>query len=127
MFTTENKSQDQLVEILARSAQSTKYFCQVFFPEVFFRPFSKIHDHIFELLDAPDVQQIAIAAPRGVGKTSIIQAYQAKCILLALKNFIIPISAAGDVAIEQSEEIKGILTGNEYVASLFPSFKSDNF
>jgi hypothetical protein len=127
MFTIEDKSQDELIEILAKSAISTKYFCQVFFPEVFFRPFSKIHDTIFDLLDSATDQQIAIAAPRGVGKTSIIQAYQAKCILLALKKFIIPISAAGDVAIEQSEEIKDILTGNEYINSMFPSFKSGNF
>jgi len=127
MLDTATKSNDELVEILAKSAVSTKYFCQVFFPEVFFRPFSKIHDEIFELLDTPGIQKIAIAAPRGIGKTSIMQAYQAKCILLALKKFIIPISAAGDVAIEQSEEVKDIITGNEYIGELFPSFRSDNF
>lgn len=126
-FTIDDKSDDEIVEILARSTIDTKYFCQVFFPEVFFRPFSKIHDEMFELLDAPDIQQIAIAAPRGIGKTSIIQAFEAKCILLALKKFIIPISAAGDVAIEQSEDVKDIITGNEYVNEIFPSFKSDNF
>jgi len=43
-----------------------------FFPERFSLPFAdSVHGKIFDLIDGPD-QKVAIAAPRGWGKTSIV-------------------------------------------------------
>ena len=124
---TQNEEFD---ELLAECYNSTKLFCETFMPHVFYRPFSKIHDQIFELLDDESIQKIAIAAPRGIGKTSIVnKALPAKHILYRTKKYIVPISETSDVAIEQSENLKDELLTNEEATKVFGpiSLRGDTF
>ena len=62
----------ELEIILSQCALSTRMTALTFFPERFYMPFAEsIHGKIFDLIDGPD-QKVAIAAPRGYGKTSIV-------------------------------------------------------
>ena len=62
----------ELQIILQQCAISTRVTAQTFFPERFYMPFAEeVHGKIFDLIDGPD-QKVAIAAPRGYGKTSIV-------------------------------------------------------
>ena len=64
-------------QILAQCSISTRMTALTFFPERFYMPFAEeVHGKIFDLIDGPD-QKVAIAAPRGYGKTSIVaQGYE---------------------------------------------------
>jgi hypothetical protein len=98
------------------------------FPDNFIRPFVSMHQKIFELLDDPSRQLVAIAAPRGWGKTSIVNlAYPAKKILLREKKFIVPVSCTATQAIMQGENLKRELLTNSTIQYFFGNLKSDSF
>lgn len=107
---------------------STKATAKVLFPERFYLPFSPLHDKIFSVLDDDRIQQVVIAAPRGFGKTSIINlAYPAKKILFREKQFIVPISSTATQAILQGENLKRELVTNPVISRLFGPMKTDMF
>ena len=107
---------------------STKLSCKVLFPERFHRPFSSLHDEIFTLLDDPTKQRVAIAAPRGFGKTTIDTiAYPAKHILFNDKKYIVPVSATATSAVLQGENLKNELRSNVDINAMFGSMKSDRY
>lgn len=124
-----NLAKDQaLQDVLVSCYRSTRTSCKVIFPERFTLPFSTLHQEIFNILDDDAIQLAAIAAPRGFGKTSIVNmAYPAKKILFREKNFIVPISCTATQAMMHSENLKRELLTNPIVTDLFGSMKSDSF
>ena len=95
-------TQSELEELLAECHLSTAFFAKTFFPEVFHRPWSALHLQLCNILDDDSKQQVAIAAPRGFGKTSLFNlAFPAKRILFRDSRHFIPVSATADAAIEQ--------------------------
>ena len=61
-----------LSEIFSACSVSTRMTAKTFFPERFHMEFSEeVHGKIFDLIDGP-APKVAIAAPRGWGKTSIV-------------------------------------------------------
>ena len=126
-------SEDYILETLEKSYKSLKFFCHTFMPDTFNLPFSKLHDQMFEILDDRSIQRFAIAAPRGFGKTMITLAYTARDILFGDARYVIPLSATGDSAIEQSENLKNELMSNEEIisipdwAKLRPENREDSF
>jgi len=107
---------------------STKASCSTYFPERFFRPFSRLHDEIFDVLDDDTKQKVVIAAPRGFGKTTIDTiAHPAKRILFREKKYIVPISATATSALLQGENLKNELTGNPIIRQFFGNMKTRNF
>jgi len=115
-------------DALAVCCYSTKASCKVLFPERFSLPFSSLHDEIFEILDDDSIQLAAIAAPRGFGKTSIVNlAYPAKKILFQEKKFIVQISSTATKAVMDSENLKRELMTNPLITELFGNIKSDAF
>ena len=62
---------DDIKNVLARCAVDTRYMANMMFPERFYVDFSPIHKEIFRIIDGPS-QKGAVAAPRGLGKTSIV-------------------------------------------------------
>lgn len=119
---------ESLKDALAVCCYSTKATCKVLFPERFSLSFSSLHDEIFEILDDDSIQLAAIAAPRGFGKTSIVNlAYPAKKILFQEKKFIVQISSTATKAVMDSENLKRELTQNPFVTELFGNIKSDSF
>jgi hypothetical protein len=118
---------EEVREILAHCALHTKATAQTFFPDRFYLPFSEMHETIFDLLDDPEKQQVAIAAPRGFGKTSIIQlAYPAKKMLFREKKFIVPVSSTATHAIMQAENLKRELQANQTIKKMFGPVKAKN-
>jgi len=102
-----------LKEILAQCSISTRMTAQTFFPERFYMPFAEeVHGKIFDLIDGP-ANKVAIAAPRGWGKTSIVAlALIARYILFRKCEFIVYINMSHDAAALQTENLRRELTTN---------------
>lgn len=95
-------------------------FCRFFFPERFNVQFSDLHNQIIEALES-DAQLICIAAPRGIGKTSLVGlGVAARAILYNLFHYILYVSNSETVAEEQTENLKMELMENEKVRKLYP-------
>ena len=118
-----------LKEILANCAVSTKLACKVFYPGRFRLPFSAMHDEVFEALDDDSSQHLVIAAPRGFGKTSIMQlGYPTKRALFGDSRFIVPASATFKQSMMHSENLKRQLETNNRLSQFgFRNLKSDNW
>lgn len=116
---------DQTVDsILDRCSVSTRMTAKTFFPERFSLPFAEaIHGEIFKLVDGPD-NKVAIAAPRGWGKTSIVAlALMARYILFNLTGFICYINKSHDAASLQTENLRRELVTNRDVKTYFGDFR----
>lgn len=112
----------ELDDILAHCIVDIKSTCGIIFPEIFYSPFSTLHQQIFDLINSGH-KKIAIAAPRGIGKTSIARAVVMRSILFHLHNFIVYLSNSATSAEMQTENIKRDLLSNSHVRSLFGNIK----
>ena len=116
---------EEIEEILVNCCASTRVTAPTLFPDRFYLPFAPIHNPIFAILDDDTIDKAVITAPRGLGKTSIINlAYPAKKILFREKKFIVPISNSATQAVMQSENLKRELTTNHIIRSIFGPIKS---
>ena len=119
---------EELVRMLAQCKNSLELFCKTFMPETFWRNFSSLHREIFKVIDDESIQQAAIAAPRGFGKTSIVNmALPMQHILYRTKKYIVTVSSTENSAIEQSENLKKEVAENEVVSEVFGGFRSSEF
>ena len=115
-------------DIMEACYLSTQLFASTFLHERFYRPFDDIHTQIFDIIDDDSIQLAAIAAPRGIGKTSIINlARPAKKIVYDDSPYIVPVSLSATSAVQQSENLKMELLSNEMIVKMFKGFKSDIF
>lgn len=118
------KLDSETMDLLADCSQSTKLCAKVFFPERFSAEFSPLHDEIFDAIDSGH-PRVVIAAPRGIGKTSIVGlALTARSILFNLRRFICYVSMSHDNAALQTENLKMELVTNRIVRRLFGSVKA---
>lgn len=118
----------EIKDIMAKCYPSTRLTAKTLFAERFSRPFSMLHDQIFEPLDDDSIQKLVIKAPRGWGKTSLVNlAYPARKILFRDKKFIVPISNTATQAVLQSENLKYELLTNPFINHIFGPVKSDTF
>ena len=110
--------------VLSNCSASTRVTAKTFFPERFELPFSKaVHDKIFDLIDGPS-RKVAIAAPRGWGKTSIVAlALMARWILFRKTSFICYINKSHDAASLQTENLRRELVTNKMIKTFFGDFK----
>jgi hypothetical protein len=115
----------ELEIILQKCSLSTRMTALTFFPERFYMPFAdEIHGKIFDLIDGPE-QKVAIAAPRGYGKTSIVaEALMARWILFRHTGFIIYINKSHDAASLQTENLRRELVTNRNIRAFFGDFKA---
>lgn len=114
-------------EILYNCSISTEVMAKTFFPERFYMPFApQIHGPIFDLIDGPD-NKIAIAAPRGYGKTSLVGlALISRYILFRKCSFVVYINKSETAAIMQTENLKRELVSNRSIKHFFGSVKTRN-
>jgi len=93
---------------------------KTFFPERFYMEFAEnIHGEIFKLVDGPE-NKVAIAAPRGYGKTSIVAlALAARYILFRHTGFICYINKSHDAASLQTENLRRELVTNKMIKHFF--------
>ena len=116
------KTDPEIQDIVKRCFLSTKTSAKVLFPESFTGDFSPLHDSIIDAFDSPD-RKVVIAAPRGIGKTTITRAYVTKKILFRECHFICYVSNSATMAAMQTENIKRELMTNRVIKKLFGSVK----
>jgi len=114
---------DEIKDLLAECYKSDKIFAKTLFPESFFGPMTLLHDQIFELIES-DEPYVAIAAPRGIGKTTICRTKASKNILYQDSFFIPYVSKSHDAALLQTENLKRDLTSNTEIKKLFGPIKT---
>jgi hypothetical protein len=125
---TAQNIQSGLSEAMVACYRSTRTFAKTIFPERFHLPFSSLHQRIINILDDDSIQLAAIAAPRGFGKTSLVNlAYPAKKILFREKKFIVPVSCTADQAMLQAENLKRELLTNKEIVNLFGEMRTETF
>jgi predicted phage terminase large subunit-like protein len=115
---------DSIKDILSKCSVSTQMTAKTFFPERFHLPFAEnIHGKIFDLIDNDD-NKVAIAAPRGWGKTSIVAlALMARYILFRHTGFICYINKSHDAASLQTENLRRELVSNRMIKYFFGDFR----
>lgn len=122
------KLDSTMQDIFVECCRSVEMTAKVFFPERFHRPFSSGHKQIFAAIDDPSIRKLLIKAPRGFGKTSILQlASNARDLLFQTTNYIVPISKTQDIAVQQAENLKRELQQNELIREFFPDLKTKNW
>lgn len=123
-----NLMSKEVDQILQKCYNDSEFMAKMFFPRHFSRPFDKVHDQIFDLLDNSDNPKKLILAPRGIGKTTIDNLLiPAKKMLFHEKRYIVPVGSTAETAVEQSENLKNELLDNDTVQSLFDLEKTGTF
>jgi len=110
-------------DILVECYKDTSLYCKVFYPDIFYAEFDPPHKDIFDALDRCKAKKIVIAAPRGLGKTSIMRAYAGKNLLFRDSHFLAYGGQAESHAMMQTENIKRELTGNPQIRKIFGAIK----
>ena len=118
----DSSSKEELQELLAHCIVDIKFTCKLLFPDIFYAPFSTLHQQVFDLINS-GVKKIAIAAPRGIGKTSIARTVAMRSILFRLQKFIVYISNSATSAEMQTENIKRDLISNQQIRKMFGNIK----
>lgn len=118
------KHDPQVKQALAECFLSTKTFCRTLMPDVFSKQFSALHDQIFDLIDS-GAPRIAIAAPRGFGKTSIVlMGLVARKVLFKDCKFCVYVSNSATSGELQTDNLKYELVSNEKIKKLFGPMKT---
>ena len=114
-------------DILSICATNTRVLAKTFYPERFKLPFAEnVHGKIFNLIDGPD-QKVAIGAPRGWGKTSIVAlALISRWILFHLTGFVCYINKSHDAASLQTENLRRELVTNKIIRTFFGHYKVED-
>ena len=123
-----NLSRSEKLALAAQCISSTRSTAEICFPFRFKVPFAPLHSEVFDALDDPYCKKLLIEAPRGFGKTSIVQlAFPAKEIAARNANFIIQLSCTSHQATTHSENLKRELAQNPRYVSLFGSMESESW
>lgn len=127
-----NRTRDYLPAIsaglaeLRRStgAQSPRQFAQTYLQSECNLPFSRMHDETFLSLQTMVTKRharLAIAAPRGHAKSTIIAlVYPLWCVLYGKETFVLIVSNTADQANQRLNDIKQQLETNPLLLSDFP-------
>jgi len=127
-----NRTNNYLTCILAEitqarrntGAQSPRQFAEAYLQSHCNLPFSRMHEEVFSLLKEITEKRnarVAIAAPRGYAKSTIISlAYPLWCVLYGKEAFVLIVSNTSDQAILRLNDIKKQLETNTLLLSDFP-------
>jgi len=111
-----------LQETLEACYANIGVFGKTFLPETFVQPFRAPHRAILDAIDS-DAQKIVIAAPRGIGKTSIAKAVAERYIAYRAGHLLGYVSQSETLAMAQTENIKRELLTNKEIRKVFGSIK----
>lgn len=111
-----------IVEHLVKCSMNTKYYAKFLYPDLFSTPFYEPHHEIFDLIDS-GARKIAIAAPRGIGKTTIARTVLKKAIHYREFPFIVYLMNSATVAEMQTENAKRDLLTNQLAKRIFGDIK----
>src|ERR1035437_2360845 len=102
--------------------QSFRVFCETYFPHVFTLAWSDDHLRVIAKIERVVWfgETLAVAMPRGSGKTSLAQAAVQWAILGGWHKFVYLIANTDAAALSLLANIKAHLAGNELLAEDFP-------
>lgn len=120
-------SREHIVDLLLQIDTDLLKAAKILYPDIFYAPFDPIHFRMRDVIQAR-YQKKALAAPRGIGKTSLANLVLPTVkALMGHKRYIVPISATADLAIQQSENLKYQLTKNENILRLFGDVRTSQW
>ncbi len=105
-----------------QACASFRYFCEVYFPEVFYLPWSADHLLVIDKIEQAVLKGglFALAMPRGSGKTVLMQMACLWSALTGATPFVCLIAASADRAKDLLETIKVWLETNDRLHEDFP-------
>lgn len=115
----------EIAYMLGKAYMSTAYYAKFIYPELFYSKFSKLHKQIFNTIDS-GANKIAIAAPRGIGKTTIARTLVSKRLHYRDLDFAVYISNSATFAEMQTENLKRELLYNQMAKKFFGSIKDSD-
>ncbi|MCP3684322.1 MAG: hypothetical protein GY861_16715 [bacterium] len=118
-----DKKDPEVQKLLLQCMRSTRVFAKTFFPHEVEKDFSPLHDKIFAVMDDPDWRKKGIAAPRGMGKTTLAKIKVVKGIVFRESNFVVYLSNSATSAEESTEHIKRMMQENELLRAVFGDVK----
>ena len=118
---------EEVRKVLMKCALSTKVTAKTLFKSLFTAPFSILHNQIFNIIDNENKKRKAIAAPRGIGKTTIARTKIKKGIIFREYRFIVYVSNSATSAEMQTENIKRELLTNALIKQLFGNIKTSDY
>ena len=118
---------EEIRKILMQCSLSTKVTAKTLFNNLFTSPFSILHDQVFNLIDDNTKLRKALAAPRGIGKTTIARTKAMKGILFREYRFIVYVSNSATSAEMQTENMKRELLSNQLIKKLFGNIKTSDY
>lgn len=121
-----NTNDEQTKEILAQCYSDPRKLAQLLFPETYSKPFSKLHDQIFEAIAAGE-KKIVVTAARAFGKTSIARLLAMHSILFRDSRFICYVGLSATFSEMQTENIKMELQSSSNVRLLFGDVSSNYY
>lgn len=101
----EGLTKDEILDLNALCCNDLGIFSKTYLDEAFYAPFSSLHYQIIKAIDSP-WKKVAIAAPRGLGKTSLARSTVIRAISYMQNEFICYISNSATNAEMQTENIK---------------------
>lgn len=106
----------------ARALASFRAFCECYYPDVFYLPWSRDHLEVIGTLEDVVFRggSFAVAMPRGSGKTSLCEAACVFAVLTGTRRFVVLIGAEEQHAGELLESIKTELACNDRLLADFP-------
>jgi len=106
----------------AKAENSFQFFCETYFPEVFYLPWSQDHLRVIEKIERAvrTGGLFAMAMPRGSGKTVLCQTAVVWAALQGSVPFVCLIAASADRARDLLESIKIWLETNDLLNDDFP-------
>jgi len=123
-----NLTREEFIEsmkpILAECVDDTATFASKFIPDRFTRAFDPPYAEMFALLDDDTKRRVAIAAPRGIGKTtSCTIALPARKITFHDCKYVLIISCTHSKAAEDVDNLGSELTENPRIVKVFGQLK----
>ena len=106
----------------ASAVASFKTFCEVYFPDVFYLPWSSDHLKVIEKIEQAVLKGglFALAMARGSGKTSMMQMACLWSALIGATEYVCLIAASAERAKDLLENIKVWLETNDLLNEDFP-------
>ena len=117
---THDAQRDAVVKFMEDYFHNKPVYYRTVLPELFSREFVPLQLRIIDAIQAPERFKL-ILAPRGLGKTTIGQATAIDAICSGQKRFIVYISKSATLAEMQTENIKRVLTSNEFIKACWGS------
>lgn len=112
----------KLMALMEVCSRSTEAFALMMLPHDFHVRFQPVHLRIIDALDGDD-RLLALAGPRGVGKSTVLKAFILRMITFRKTNLIVYTSSSAEKAIFRTEDIKRELMTNQIIRTIFPGAK----